>query len=61
MLRAAKETIMGPSRDKFGSDPNMEKTELYSSDSVFEETIIAEYALVINGHSLVRVTHSVWL
>nr|XP_055048068.1 probable phospholipid-transporting ATPase IM isoform X2 [Misgurnus anguillicaudatus] len=51
-LRAAKETIMGPSRDKFSSDANMEKTELYSSDSVFEETIIAEYALVINGHSL---------
>uniref|UniRef100_A0A673INB3 Phospholipid-transporting ATPase n=1 Tax=Sinocyclocheilus rhinocerous TaxID=307959 RepID=A0A673INB3_9TELE len=31
---------------------DMEKTELYSSDSVFEETIIAEYALIINGHSL---------
>lgn len=27
---------------------------MFADDSVFEETIIAEYALVINGHSLVR-------
>lgn len=26
---------------------------MFADDSVFEETIIAEYALVINGHSLV--------
>uniref|UniRef100_A0A8C1NPH4 Phospholipid-transporting ATPase n=1 Tax=Cyprinus carpio TaxID=7962 RepID=A0A8C1NPH4_CYPCA len=51
-LRTAKEKIMGPSKDKFSSGLDMEKTELYSSDSVFEETIIAEYALIINGHSL---------
>ncbi|KAI2648243.1 Phospholipid-transporting ATPase ID [Labeo rohita] len=51
-LRTAKERIMGPSKDKFSSGLDMEKTELYSSDSVFEETIIAEYALIINGHSL---------
>uniref|UniRef100_A0A8C2Q8Y2 Phospholipid-transporting ATPase n=1 Tax=Cyprinus carpio TaxID=7962 RepID=A0A8C2Q8Y2_CYPCA len=50
----AKEKIMGPSKDKFSSGLDMEKTELYSSDSVFEETIIAEYALIINGHSLVK-------
>ncbi|XP_687715.4 probable phospholipid-transporting ATPase IM isoform X1 [Danio rerio] len=51
-LRTAKERIMGPSKDKFSSGLDMEKTELYSVDSVFEETIIAEYALIINGHSL---------
>uniref|UniRef100_A0A8C2GBV4 Phospholipid-transporting ATPase n=1 Tax=Cyprinus carpio TaxID=7962 RepID=A0A8C2GBV4_CYPCA len=34
------------------SGHTMVETELYSSDSVFEETIIAEYALIINGHSL---------
>ncbi|XP_016406540.1 probable phospholipid-transporting ATPase IM isoform X1 [Sinocyclocheilus rhinocerous] len=51
-LRTAKERIMGPSKDKISSGLDMEKTELYSSDSVFEETIIAEYALIINGHSL---------
>ncbi|XDV52728.1 hypothetical protein PO909_021402 [Leuciscus waleckii] len=51
-LRTAKERIMGPSGEKFSSGLDMEKTELYSSDSVFEETIIAEYALIINGHSL---------
>uniref|UniRef100_A0A8C2KWP6 Phospholipid-transporting ATPase n=1 Tax=Cyprinus carpio TaxID=7962 RepID=A0A8C2KWP6_CYPCA len=36
------------------SGHTMLETELYSSDSVFEETIIAEYALIINGHSLVK-------
>ncbi|XP_026095031.1 probable phospholipid-transporting ATPase IM isoform X2 [Carassius auratus] len=51
-LRTAKEIITGPSKDKFSSGLDMDKTELYSSDSVFEETIIAEYALIINGHSL---------
>lgn len=55
----AKERIMGPGKDKFSSGLDMEKTELYSSDSVFEETIIAEFALIINGHSLVRA--SVWI
>ncbi|KAA0724264.1 Phospholipid-transporting ATPase ID [Triplophysa tibetana] len=51
-LRTAKERIMGPSREKFSGDPDTEKTDIYSSDSVFEETIISEYALIINGHSL---------
>ncbi|XP_051548243.1 phospholipid-transporting ATPase ID-like isoform X4 [Myxocyprinus asiaticus] len=51
-LRNAKERIVGPSREKLSSVTNMEKTDLYSSDSVFEETIITEYALIINGHSL---------
>ncbi|XP_057186002.1 phospholipid-transporting ATPase ID isoform X2 [Triplophysa rosa] len=51
-LRAAKESIMGPSREIFSDGPDTEKTDIYSSDSVFEETIISEYALIINGHSL---------
>ncbi|TRY97368.1 hypothetical protein DNTS_033009 [Danionella cerebrum] len=50
-LRAAKERIMGPSREKITADPDTEKTD-FSDSSVFEETIISEYALIINGHSL---------
>uniref|UniRef100_A0A4W5KG53 Phospholipid-transporting ATPase n=1 Tax=Hucho hucho TaxID=62062 RepID=A0A4W5KG53_9TELE len=34
------------------STVDVEKTDEFSEDSVFEETIIAEYALIINGHSL---------
>uniref|UniRef100_A0A671W2Y3 Phospholipid-transporting ATPase n=1 Tax=Sparus aurata TaxID=8175 RepID=A0A671W2Y3_SPAAU len=49
-LRSAKEHILGLSR--VGSAGDVEKTDMFLHDSVFEETIIAEYALVINGHSL---------
>lgn len=52
VLRSAKEHILGLSR--VGSAGDVEKTDMFLHDSVFEETIIAEYALVINGHSLVR-------
>ncbi|XP_056272175.1 probable phospholipid-transporting ATPase IM [Pseudoliparis swirei] len=45
-LRSAKERILG--RSRVSSAGEVEKAD----DSVFEETIIAEYALVINGHSL---------
>ncbi|XP_059190532.1 probable phospholipid-transporting ATPase IM [Centropristis striata] len=49
-LRSAKEHIIGLSRvSSAGGD---EKVDVFADDSVFEETIIAEYALVINGHSL---------
>ncbi|XP_076863534.1 phospholipid-transporting ATPase ID isoform X3 [Brachyhypopomus gauderio] len=51
-LKNAKERIVGPSREKFSGGQDTEKPDMYASDSVFEETIIAEYALVINGHSL---------
>ncbi|KAG7523476.1 putative phospholipid-transporting ATPase IM [Solea senegalensis] len=44
-LRSAKEHILGLSRVSSTGDAD-------TDDSVFEETIIAEYALVINGHSL---------
>lgn len=54
MLRNAKERIMGPNKERFSSGQDVGKTDMYASDSVFEETIIAEYALIINGHSLVR-------
>ncbi|KAK6317747.1 hypothetical protein J4Q44_G00110380 [Coregonus suidteri] len=49
-LRSAKEHILGLSR--VSSTADVEKTDEFSDDSVFEETIIAEYALIINGHSL---------
>ncbi|XP_068579352.1 probable phospholipid-transporting ATPase IM [Cebidichthys violaceus] len=45
-LRSAKEHIVGLSRVSSAGD--VEKAD----DSVFEKNIIAEYALVINGHSL---------
>ncbi|XP_017563788.1 probable phospholipid-transporting ATPase IM isoform X3 [Pygocentrus nattereri] len=51
-LKNAKERIMGPSRERFSSSQDVGKTDMYASDSVFEETIIAECALIINGHSL---------
>ncbi|XP_028440021.1 probable phospholipid-transporting ATPase IM isoform X2 [Perca flavescens] len=51
-LRSAKEHILGLSR--VGSAGDVEKADMFSDDSVFEESIIAEYALVINGHSLVH-------
>uniref|UniRef100_A0A8C4EZL3 Phospholipid-transporting ATPase n=1 Tax=Dicentrarchus labrax TaxID=13489 RepID=A0A8C4EZL3_DICLA len=49
-LRSAKEHILGLSR--VSSVGDVEKTDMFADDSVFEEAIIAEYALVINGHSL---------
>lgn len=54
MLRNARERIMGPNKETVGSGQDLRKSDMYASDSVFEETIIAEYALIINGHSLVR-------
>ncbi|KAM4554253.1 phospholipid-transporting ATPase ID [Fundulus diaphanus] len=49
-LRSAKELILGLSR--VNSTGDVEKGDMFAEDSVFEEAIIAEYALVINGHSL---------
>ncbi|XP_062318632.1 probable phospholipid-transporting ATPase IM [Osmerus eperlanus] len=49
-LRSAKEHILGLSR--VGNGIDVEKTDACFDDSVFEETIIAEYALIFNGHSL---------
>ncbi|XP_029289331.1 probable phospholipid-transporting ATPase IM isoform X2 [Cottoperca gobio] len=48
-LRSANEHILGLSRVGSAGD---EKANMLADDSVFEETIIAEYALIINGHSL---------
>ncbi|XP_067358114.1 probable phospholipid-transporting ATPase IM isoform X4 [Channa argus] len=50
-LRQAKEHILGLSRIRNAAG-DIEKADVFADDSVFEETIIAEYALVINGHSL---------
>uniref|UniRef100_A0A3Q2QIK5 Phospholipid-transporting ATPase n=1 Tax=Fundulus heteroclitus TaxID=8078 RepID=A0A3Q2QIK5_FUNHE len=49
-LRSAKELILGLSR--VNSTGDVEKGDMFAEDSVFEEAIIAEYALVVNGHSL---------
>ncbi|XP_034541444.1 phospholipid-transporting ATPase ID [Notolabrus celidotus] len=49
-LRSALEHILGLSR-VCGAD-DVAKTDMSADDDVFEEAIIAEYALVINGHSL---------
>lgn len=48
-LRSAKEHILGVSRVISAGDV---QTKDMTADDVFEETLIAEYALVINGHSL---------
>ncbi|XP_041965886.1 probable phospholipid-transporting ATPase IM isoform X4 [Alosa sapidissima] len=50
-LRRAKEQILGPSSAKLSATG---KSFSSTSDSVFEETIIAEYGLIINGHSLAQ-------
>ncbi|XP_029009045.1 probable phospholipid-transporting ATPase IM isoform X2 [Betta splendens] len=50
-LRNAKERILGLSRVTSAAG-DVGKTDVLADDSVFEETLIAEYALVINGHSL---------
>ncbi|XP_014866919.1 PREDICTED: phospholipid-transporting ATPase ID-like isoform X1 [Poecilia mexicana] len=49
-LRNAKDNILGLSR--MSSTGDVEKDDMLAEDSVFEETIISEYALVISGHSL---------
>ncbi|KPP68305.1 putative phospholipid-transporting ATPase ID [Scleropages formosus] len=51
-LRRAKEQILGSGRETANCSKDAEKTEQYRNDSVFEETITSEYALIINGHSL---------
>ncbi|KAM3609516.1 uncharacterized protein V6R79_016184 [Siganus canaliculatus] len=49
-LRSAKEHILGLSR--VGTARDDQKMDMSADDCVFEESIIAEYALVINGQSL---------
>ncbi|XP_028678352.2 probable phospholipid-transporting ATPase IM isoform X1 [Erpetoichthys calabaricus] len=51
-LRKAKECMLGSSRDIGNGHTFSEKKK--NSDSVFEETISGEYALIINGHSLAQ-------
>ncbi|AWP08276.1 Phospholipid-translocating ATPase [Scophthalmus maximus] len=49
-LRSAMEHIHSLSRAGIAGDAD--KSDMFADDSAFEETVIAEYALVINGHSL---------
>ncbi|KAJ8271679.1 hypothetical protein COCON_G00105380 [Conger conger] len=51
-LRGAREQILGPCREVANGCMDGEKSEVNRKDSVFEETFTAEYALIINGHSL---------
>uniref|UniRef100_A0A8C4EX33 Phospholipid-transporting ATPase n=1 Tax=Dicentrarchus labrax TaxID=13489 RepID=A0A8C4EX33_DICLA len=44
--------ILNSVTHRVSSVGDVEKTDMFADDSVFEEAIIAEYALVINGHSL---------
>ncbi|XP_064192577.1 probable phospholipid-transporting ATPase IM isoform X1 [Anguilla rostrata] len=51
-LREARDKIPGPCRDVANGCMDTEKSERNGKDSVFEETFTAEYALIVNGHSL---------
>lgn len=50
--RKAKENLFGQNRSSSNGDVVFEKQQL-ELDSVVEETITGDYALIINGHSLV--------
>ncbi|XP_056428190.1 probable phospholipid-transporting ATPase IM isoform X2 [Hyla sarda] len=51
-LRKAKEVTFGQSRNLYNGHQFSEKTSETKLESVYEETVTGEYALVINGHSL---------
>nr|DBA31786.1 TPA: hypothetical protein GDO54_007562 [Pyxicephalus adspersus] len=51
-LRKAKEATLGQSRNLFNGHQFSEKMNDIKLESVYEETVTGEYALVINGHSL---------
>uniref|UniRef100_A0A8C3RVC8 Phospholipid-transporting ATPase n=1 Tax=Chelydra serpentina TaxID=8475 RepID=A0A8C3RVC8_CHESE len=51
-LRKAKEHLFGQSKDLSNSHVFCEKMQESKQDSVLEETVTGDYALVINGHSL---------
>lgn len=52
--RKVKEATLGQSRSLFNGHQFSEKMNDIKLESVYEETVTSEYALVINGHSLVR-------
>ncbi|XP_063305087.1 probable phospholipid-transporting ATPase IM [Pelobates fuscus] len=51
-LRKAKEVTFGQSRSLHNGHQFSEKTKDSKVESVYEETVTGEYALIINGHSL---------
>ncbi|MEE6503137.1 hypothetical protein FKM82_004751 [Ascaphus truei] len=51
-LRKAKECTFGQSRSLYNGHQFSEKMRETNLESVYEETVTGEYALVINGHSL---------
>ncbi|OCT86919.1 probable phospholipid-transporting ATPase IM isoform X1 [Xenopus laevis] len=51
-LRKAKECTFGQSRNLYNGHQFSEKSQDTKLDSVYEETVTGEYAMVINGHSL---------
>ncbi|CAH2274037.1 probable phospholipid-transporting ATPase IM isoform X1 [Pelobates cultripes] len=51
-LRKAKEVTFGQSRSLHNGHQFSEKTKESKVESVYEETVTGEYALIINGHSL---------
>nr|XP_033776132.1 probable phospholipid-transporting ATPase IM isoform X1 [Geotrypetes seraphini]XP_033776133.1 probable phospholipid-transporting ATPase IM isoform X1 [Geotrypetes seraphini]XP_033776134.1 probable phospholipid-transporting ATPase IM isoform X1 [Geotrypetes seraphini] len=51
-LRKAREHIFGQNRGLYNGNMCPEKTPEFKFDSVFEETVTGEYALIINGRSL---------
>ncbi|KAJ8398267.1 hypothetical protein AAFF_G00428370 [Aldrovandia affinis] len=51
-LRGARERIVGPRSEVPNGATDAEKADRNRKDSVFEETFTAEYALIVNGHSL---------
>ncbi|XP_058150160.1 probable phospholipid-transporting ATPase IM [Dasypus novemcinctus] len=57
-LRKAKETLFGQSRSFPNGQLVYEKKQQMELDSIVEETITGEYALVINGHSLAHALES---
>uniref|UniRef100_A0A803KIX8 Phospholipid-transporting ATPase n=1 Tax=Xenopus tropicalis TaxID=8364 RepID=A0A803KIX8_XENTR len=51
-LRKAKECTFGQSRNLYNGHQFSEKMQDTKLDTVYEETVTGEYAMVINGHSL---------
>ena len=52
-LRKAKENMFGQNRSSSNGHVVFEKQQQWELDSVVEETVTGDYALIINGHSLV--------
>ncbi|KAM9202894.1 putative phospholipid-transporting ATPase IM [Dugong dugon] len=57
-LRKAKENLSGQSRSFSNGHAVCEKKQQLEMDSIVEETITGDYALIINGHSLAHALES---